>query len=256
MTLWLRHYRIHIILLTALIAIAGVFLLPPIAQDLAYHNFADKRAWLGIANFGDVAGNAPFILLGVLGLHAVYRQRGGLAPMECLIWMTFFVGAFLTGFGSGYYHLSPDNHTLVWDRLPMTIAFMSLFSALVMERVSRKAGVYLFPVLLAAGFFSVWYWNYTEALSRGDLRPYALIQFLPLLEIILILALFPATRRNTRYLIYTLGCYTLAKVLEHFDPQVFALLGHAVSGHTLKHLAAAGGVWWVMKYMQGDSGKP
>ena len=35
----------------------------------------------------------------------------------------FFLGLFLTGFGSGYYHWEPTNDTLVLDRLPMTILF-------------------------------------------------------------------------------------------------------------------------------------
>jgi hypothetical protein len=164
--------------------------------------------------------------------------------------MIFYTGIFLTGFGSGYYHLSPDNDTLVFDRLPMTVAFMSLFSALFMERVSVKTGIYLFPFLLAYGIFSVWYWHYSETLAHGDLRPYAIAQFLPMLQIILIIGLFPAKHRKTKYLVYTAVCYILAKGLEYFDPQVFTLLGTTISGHTLKHLAAAGGVWWTIMYMQ------
>ena len=43
-----------------------------------------------------------------------------------------------------------------------------------------------------------------------------------------------------------LAFYGLAKLLETFDRQIFALDGGLVSGHTLKHLAAAmAGVWLV-----------
>ena len=34
-----------------------------------------------------------------------------------------FLGILLTGFGSAYYHLEPNDQTLFWDRLPMAISF-------------------------------------------------------------------------------------------------------------------------------------
>lgn len=37
-------------------------------------------------------------------------------------------------------------------------------------------------------------------------------------------------------------CYVVAKLAESFDAQLYGL-GHAVSGHTLKHLAAAAGAF-------------
>jgi hypothetical protein len=245
-----RQTRLGFLVLAAVAGIAVAYSFPPIAQNPAYHDFADGRAWFGIPNFGNVVSNLPFVFLGLWGLISSGRRRSDLKNPEYIAWMTFFTGVFLTGFGSGYYHLAPDNDTLVFDRLPMTISFMGLFSALFVERVSSKAGLYLLPGLLAAGFLSVWYWHYTETLSHGDLRPYAIAQFLPMLEIILIICLFPVKHKKTKYLVYTAGCYILAKGLEYFDPQVFTLLGTTVSGHTLKHLAAAGGVWWTIIYLQ------
>jgi len=38
----------------------------------------------------------------------------------------------------------------------------------------------------------------------------------------------------------------LAKGFEHFDRQIFELTG-AVSGHTLKHLAAAAAAGWLLR---------
>ena len=243
-----RQFRIAIILAAALAGVVGVFFLPPIAQDQAYHNFADSRAWLGIPNFGDVVGNAPFVVMGVLGLYTVSRERQNYERAEYRAWKAFFLGIFLTGFGSAYYHWAPDNHTLVWDRLPMTIAFMSLTSLIIMERIDARIGARLFPLFMLAGVFSVEYWRYTESLGQGDLRPYALVQFLPMIVLALVLALFPRPDRRTSWLFYTFGFYVLAKLLEHFDRQVYEALGHAVSGHTLKHLAAAAGTWWMIKY--------
>lgn len=245
------EYTKSVFLLCALtvVIIGAVFFLPPIAQDLAYHDFADKRAFLGIPNFGDVVGNAPFAIVGILGLALLARIKNSFADRAAYrLWQVFFAGVFLVAFGSGYYHWAPDNHTLVWDRLPMTIAFMSLFSLIIMRHINRRAGLYLFLPLLLTGIGSVFYWDYTEAQGAGDLRLYALVQFLPMILIPLILWLFPAKESGMRYLLYTLGFYVLAKVLEHFDEGFFTIFGGMVSGHTLKHLAAAAAVACLLPY--------
>jgi len=243
-----KKLRISIILAVALICIAGVFLMHPIVQDPAYHDFSDGRTWLGIPNFANVASNFLFIVMGALGLYTVGRNTSKYKTGEYAAWMVFFFGVLLTGFGSSYYHWSPDNNTLVWDRLPMTIAFMSLLSFMIMERINACIGFILLPVLIFTGLLSVGYWHYTESLGQGDLRPYALVQFLPMVLIGLILVLFPLRDGRTRYLIYVFAWYALAKLLEHYDDQVYALSGHIISGHPLKHLAAAAGIWWVIKY--------
>ena len=59
------------------------------------------------------------------------------------------------------------------------------------------------------------------------------------------LAWFPSGQLCTRDVLLVLGWYVLAKVLERADAQVFAL-GGVVSGHTLKHIAAAAGAGWVL----------
>lgn len=250
--------KIYILCAVSLVAIAGVFLfMPSIAQDLAYHDFADKRSWLGIPNFGDVVGNAPFAIVGIWGLVVLARIKSSFADLAAYrLWQVFFFGVFLVAFGSGYYHWAPDNHTLVWDRIPMTIAFMSLFSLIVMRHVNRKAGVLLFLPLLVTGIGSVFYWDYTEAMGAGDLRLYALVQFLPIILIPLILWLFPARENGMRYLLQTLGFYMLAKVLEHFDGAFFNIAGDAISGHTLKHIAAAAAVACLLPYARLFTGKP
>lgn len=242
--------KIFILCAVTLAAIAGVFLfVSPIAQDLAYHDFADKRGWLGIPNFGDVVGNAPFAIVGVWGLVVLARIKTDFADKAAYrLWQVFFFGVFLVAFGSGYYHWAPDNHTLVWDRIPMTIAFMSLFALIILRHVHRDAGVVLFWPLLVTGIGSVFYWDYTEAAGAGDLRLYALVQFLPIILIPLILWLFPARESGMRYLLHTLGFYLLAKVLEHFDTAFFNIAGEAVSGHTLKHIAAAAAVACLLPY--------
>lgn len=249
-----RRTRVLLLFATALIAVVGTFSMPPVPQDPAYHDFADKRAFLGIPNFGDVMGNLAFAVVGLFGLVAAWKRWFFEKTAEFWLWAIFFAGVFLVAFGSGYYHLWPDNHTLVWDRLPMTIAFMSLFSIVIMERVDEKWGIRLFPLFLAAGVFSVFYWDYTEGLGQGDLRPYALVQFFPIVAILMMIALFPAKYPGaTKYIFFTLGWYVIAKLLEHFDQNIFGLLGGAVSGHTLKHLAAAVGVAYMICYVKAGA---
>lgn len=251
-----HHHGVAIFLGLAVLAVAGVFSLSAIAQDPAYHDFADKRGWLGIPNFGDVMGNLAFAVVGIAGLVRAHHRWPRHKGADYWLWTVFFAGVFLVAFGSGYYHLAPSNATLVWDRLPMTIAFMSLFSIVIRDRMHERWGLLLFPAFLVIGIGSVWYWDWTESLGRGDLRPYALVQFYPVLAIILMIALFPPRHDGTaKYLFWTLGWYVAAKLLEHFDPQIFALTGHLVSGHTLKHVAAAVGVACMVPYMKaGDVG--
>jgi hypothetical protein len=244
-----------ILLLLLFIAIAmTLFSFHPIAQDLHYHNFADKRALFGINNFGDAVSNIPYILVGILGFLVTLRFRNDSTKfankVETIPFLLAFFGIFLVGFGSGYYHLNPNNHTLVWDRLPMTIGFMAIFSIIISERINLKAGLYLLPLFLALGIASIIYWNYTESFGQGDLRPYVLVQFFPLLAIPLIIYLFPAKYSGTRYLGEIIFWYVVAKILEYFDWQIFDLTHHLVSGHSLKHLASAIATYALVRYVK------
>jgi hypothetical protein len=154
----------------------------------------------------------------------------------------------LTAIGSSYYHLAPDNARLVWDRLPMTIVFMALVAAMIEERISVRAGLWLLPFLLAIGVFSVWQWYWSELRGAGDLRFYAAVQVYSALVLLLVL-LFPTNYTRGGDLGVVVLFYVLAKLLETFDTQIFAL-GHIVSGHTLKHLAAAMAGYWILRMLR------
>lgn len=79
------------------------------------------------------------------------------------------MGLLLTAAGSAYYHLLPDNERLFWDRLPMTIAFMSLIVAQIVDRISVRAGLALLAPMLLVGVASVVYWLATERAGAGTL---------------------------------------------------------------------------------------
>lgn len=215
-------------------------LFPPIPQPDAYHDFADQRRLFGLVNALDTLSNLPFLLVGAAGL---LRLAGAGAvfvdPREAGPYRLFFLALVLVGLGSGYYHLAPDNTRLVWDRAAMALAFMALVAALLGERVSLRAGRRALPLLLAAGQAAVWYWGWSEGAGRGDLRPYLLLQGGTLLLLAWLLWAWPPRYSGGRTLLGVLGLYLLALLLDFGDRAVFALSGGWVSGHTLKHLAAA-----------------
>jgi len=249
--------RYAVLLVVVIAAAGGVFSLPPIPQDLAYHAFADRRTMAGIPNALNVLSNIPFLIAGGFGL-AVLRIHGArMEPWHKGAYAALFGGTALTGFGSAYYHLAPDNARLVWDRLPMTIGFMGLLTAMIGERVSGRVARWLFVPLLALGAFSVAFWAWTEGRGAGDLRLYGLVQFGSLAIVLLLLAMYRATQPGTVYLLAGLGAYGAAKVFEALDAQIHAL-GQIVSGHTLKHVAAAVGLTFIaaMVRQAGEKSRP
>jgi hypothetical protein len=233
-------------------AIAAAFWLDPIPQDPGYHEFADDRALFGIQNFWNVATNLPFLIIGMLGLAWQSRLKWG--PLRPA-YIVLSIGVALVGFGSAYYHWAPSTPTLVWDRLPMTVAFMALFAAVIQDRVSESLGRALLWPLIAAGAATIAWWYWSELGGRGDLRPYAIVQFLPMLLIPLMLLLFRGKALRDAWLWATLAAYALAKAAEYFDAAIYATTG-ALSGHSLKHLLAALAVWWAIRaFVGGETAK-
>ena len=240
-----------LLLVLTLVVAAAFFLLPRIPQPLAYHLFADQRRFLGIPNFSNVVSNLPFAVIGLWGLVFLLRPNSDpltehfLDQRERWPYLFVFVALLLTAFGSSYYHLDPNNARLVWDRLPMTIAFMSMVAAVIVERISLRLGLWLLPLLLLVGLGSVLQWYASEMRGAGDLRFYAAVQVYSALVLLMAL-LFP--RRYTRGydLAVVVGFYALAKALEILDRPIFAA-GHIVSGHTLKHLAAAAAGYYILR---------
>ena len=245
----LKKEKIGLILILVISAISGILVLlhDPIAQDPSYHFFHDQRMFFGIPNFFNVTTNIPFLFVGILGLQWLMKSTNEKYKQEISFsYSTLFIGVSFVAIGSGYYHLWPSNETLVWDRLPMTIVFMALFAIIIGEFISVRFGKPLLFTLLIFGFISVVYWHYTESQNNGDLRLYVLVQFLPLLLIPIILLLFnPSFTLPIGYWLL-LGAYLLAKVLEEYDSEVFNILP-LLSGHSLKHLAAAFGVFLLIK---------
>ncbi|MBT8233334.1 MAG: hypothetical protein HKO66_14220 [Saprospiraceae bacterium] len=243
----MKSYR-HIIIFTVFLIFVSILLyLDPIPQDVEYHDFADQRKLFGIPNFWDVMSNLPMFFLGSYGLYISftnYAKRPDFAAKQIPFVLCY--GILLTCFGSAYYHWAPDNDTLVWDRLPMTLMFMPIFSLLIYDFVDRKLGQIAFYILVPLGIFSIFYWQYTESIGAGDLRPYVFIQFFPMVIAPFILWLYPKKTKYVRYIIFIIAWYIVAKICEYYDDAIFDLLGFW-SGHTIKHLIGGISLFYVLK---------
>ncbi len=228
-------------------AIAAAFWLDRIPQDPGYHEFADNSALFGIPNFWNVATNLPFLFVGLIGLAWRSRLQDQALQSQYVV---LCIGVTLIGLGSAYYHWAPSTPMLVWDRLPMTVAFAALFSVVVQDRMSERIGRILLWPSVIAGIASVAWWYWSEVEGRGDLRPYAVVQFLPVLLIPLMLLLFSGRGLRDSWLWATLVAYVLAKIAEFFDAAIYGATGF-LSGHSIKHLLAALAVWWAIRAFQG-----
>lgn len=222
----------------SLLSCAALALVGPVPQPEGYSSFADHRTFLGVPSFWNVVSNLAFVAAGGWGLALLFKRRslpGLLAPLRPA-WLTFFSAALLVGLGSAYYHLSPTDATLAWDRLPMTVGFMSFLAVVLGERVHVRLGRQLLPYLLVIGAASIAVWWLT-----GDLRLYILVQYLPMLLIPLAMLLFRSPFESDAWMWAGLVTYGLAKVLDVTDAPVYRLLG-AVGGHPFKHLVAGAAI--------------
>ncbi|CAL5433443.1 unnamed protein product [Camellia sinensis] len=170
-----------------------------------------------IPNTLNVVSNFPFLVIGIVGVilcfHGNYfrlRLQG-----EVWGWTCFFIGVAAVGIGPSYYHVKPNDATLVWDCLP------------------QKGTVSILPLLLA-GVISMLYWRLFD-----DLHPYALVQFVPCIVIPIMAILLPPMYTHSTFWLWAAGFYLLAKVEEAADKPIYKCPHHIVSWHTLKYLCAA-----------------
>lgn len=237
-----------------MIVTIAALLAPRTDLPASYHHFADTRSWLGIPNFGDVASNLFFLIAGIWGLCFLATQASRsrfVDTRERWPYVFVFIGLVWTAFGSGYYHLAPDNQRLVWDRLPMIFVFMPFVAALIAERVSVKVGLCCLPILTAFGVASVFQWRESFVHGVGDLRFYAAVQLYAAAAVIA--ALFLPSRYTRRWdLLWVAILYAIAKVAEMSDHQIFAA-GRIISGHTIKHLAAGAAGLTILRILQTRS---
>lgn len=242
-----EHAKVALLAGLTVAVVAAVAALPPIPQWQSYHDFADRRAWLGIPNTLDVGSNLAFILVAAAGLG---RLLGSDRPMfadprDAIPYRVFFLALGAVGCASAWYHLAPDDGRLLWDRLAMVGVFMAWVAAQFNERLGPRVGAVMLPVLLLLGAAAVVYWGVTEARGHGDLRPYGMVHLYPMVLVPLLLWLYPSRYSRGGDALVVLGLYLVALAAEQLDAFIFGLTG-VVSGHTLKHLAGAAAALWVL----------
>ena len=225
----------------ALAVLALPFALPHVAQSPAYHHFADTRTLFGVANAMDTLSNFAFIIAGVAGIVLVWLRRlpeptTALGAMSLLT----FIGLVATGIGSAWYHgqVPPNDAGLAIDRYGMVVSFAGVLGLAAAHKVSERAGWWTGWLVLVAGPFAVWWWTVS-----GNVAPYAVLQFGGMALLVLILfwrdaAAFGTAAAGPNWGLL-IGAYALAKVFEAGDAQIWELTARLISGHTLKHLAAA-----------------
>ena len=254
----LNLWKTALFVVLTLVVMIYIFQKAPIAQNPAYHQFADQRSFLGIHNALDVLTNVAFLWVGMAGVFLLSRRKPAdftitfIDPVERWSFLTFFVAIVLVGFGSAYYHWAPENARLTLDRLPMALAFMALFSAMISERITPMAGFLSLIPLQVLGAISVLYWHVTEQSGLGDLRLYYFVQGYTLLAIPILLLLFPARYSRGKDLIVAVFFYALAKVVEKQDGNILVFTG-CFSGHSLKHVLAALAIYWILRMLRTRS---
>ena len=131
----------------------------------------------------------------------------------------------------------------MWDRLPIALACGGLLAGVRGDACKRRSDV-LAAVLAVFAIASVAWWHFTGQSGVGDLRPYLLLQALPIILIPLWQWLYNIPRAERWAFAGALLLYVIAKFAELYDHEIAAILG-VITGHTLKHLlatAAAAGI--------------
>ncbi|WP_025367435.1 ceramidase domain-containing protein [Thioalkalivibrio paradoxus] len=248
-------WRVFPILIAVASLIGGAALLPAIPQPEEYHRFAATATVFGVPHFADVISNLPFLLVGIAGLAWTWRQRGQssgpfIRASERWPYIVLFGAIALVGIGSAYYHWAPTNERLFWDRLPMSIAFMAIFAAILSERIEYRLGLAALPGLVLAGVAATTYWLFSERAGAGDLRLYLLVQAVPIVIGPLLILLYGSRYDRGRDFVIAAGWYLLALLAESLDHTLHALTEGWLSGHTLKHLLAAVAVYWLLRMLR------
>lgn len=232
-------------------------LLPPIAQPQSYHGFIDARTLLGVPNFWNTISNLPFVVVGLLGVMQLAPARSVAGrfrdPAERWPYVAFFAAIALTGFGSAYYHLAPDDARLVWDRLPIALACAALPVALLADHYGDRHRLSILRGLLPAlaiGAATVGWWSYGfRSGSGGNLVPYFALQTYAVAVTCYLLLAQPARYSHRGDLWVVIAMWGLARVVEWLDGLLYAD-GYLLSGHTLKHLLAAFAAAWVLRMIR------
>lgn len=227
----------------SIVILAGcAALIPAINQDQFYHVFADRRAWGVISNAADTLSSFAFVIAGTWGIWRLVSGRLLLPDSLMRLPMAVFLaGVVLTGIASGFYHLEPNDSRLAVDRLAMCVSFTGVLALLAADRVSERIGVWTLWGLLFLSLLTVLIWIFS-----GNLTPYAILQFGGIFMVAAFCWRPPIRGRGLNFL-GLLIFYGLAKVSEILDYEIFEFTFGLISGHSVKHVLAAIGVFALIR---------
>ena len=230
-------HKVAIILGLLIISATCLYFIPPVPQWDSYHQFSDNRTFFSITNFANVTSNIGFLVVGFYGLFTIFHKQLFNRKLDLIPYGVLFFSFIFVGVGSAYYHSNPTTETLFWDRLPMSISFMSFFAAIICDRINKITGTYVvLPILILTGIYSVIYWQQTELSGEGDLRLYGLVQYFPMFAIPIILFLFPRYKYTPPVPIFwALAWYVRAKLFEYFDLGILILLSNTTGASGSKN---------------------
>ena len=225
----------------ALLLSLGVVLAPSGHAHLYAHGhpFVDARVFWGVPNAMDVLSNLPLGLAGFMGLLMLRGKR--MLPATRHAMAVFFGGLVCAGLGSSWYHWAPDASGLMLDRLGMAVTFAGALALALAERVGPTAAKVALPAMLASAALSA-----ALAFTQSNVLPWGVVQFGGMA--LIAWAAWQPRLDTAVGVSFTalIGLYAAAKLCELNDEVIFHLSGEWISGHTLKHLAAALAAWPVI----------
>lgn len=235
---WLALWLIALLFEPQLLAATGLSLNPHGHAHLHAHGhpFADARTLWGLPNAMDVLSNLPLAMAGVAGWWALSARSVAADTRWSL--QVFFTGLLLSGVASAWYHAMPTPSGLVLDRMGMAVAFAGALSLAVAERMGQRAAIPVLGLTLLAALVSA-----ALPLTHDNVLPWAVVQFGGVALIVWAAFQRPATGAIGVHLGALIALYALAKALEMGDAAVFQVSGETISGHSLKHVAAALAAW-------------
>jgi hypothetical protein len=233
-----RRCSLAILAALTLATVVGLLAWGAVPLDTSQHQYADQRRWFGLPNALNVLANLPLLLAGVWGWHASRSSSWPAALREP--WQAFHLCVAGGSLVAAAYHAVPNDIGFLLAQLAMSAAFVMLTVGMLAERVSARFGsrtglaaaAALLVVTATAVGFGV------GATGSTDLRPFLLLQLLPVLLIPAGALSLPGRYTRSADWMIMLAVYALAKAFELADAAIFMSTGW-ISGHALMHLSLA-----------------
>ena len=232
--------RCALVILTALTlaTVVGLLAWGPVPLDASAHEYADQRRWFGLPHAVNVLANLPLLLVGIWGWRTTRASAWPAAVRRP--WQAFHLCVAGGSLIAAAYHVAPNNAGFVLSQIALSAAFALLTFGMLAERVNPRfgsnAGQATVGVIVVASLGAVLF----GAGSGGsiDLRPFLLLQLLPVLLIPAGALGLPGAHTASSDWLLMLVAYAAAKAFDFADVQIFAATGW-ISGHALMHISLA-----------------